>query len=200
MGDVAELRFYRGALSQLLPHLLHSFLQLRRELFVRFFRSRGCGRWINRIADSYPQWGKFLKFLAARPSFMKTLNRHRNNWRLDVNRKDRRTFLESLRRAINRPFAFGVKQYHPAVPQAEGSGAHGGNQVRVRIHHDDARPPRQCPHQAFAENVAGPHREAVAKHLPWQNTSKNDRIDKALVIRTNDEWSVGRKFFQFVDA
>ena len=79
----------------MLPHLQHSVPQLRRELFVRFFRSRGCERWINRIADSYPQWGKFLKFLSARPSFIKTFNRHRNNWRLDVNRKDRRTFLET---------------------------------------------------------------------------------------------------------
>ena len=49
------------------------------------------------------------KALAARPHFVKSLDRDRDDRHLQVHRQNRRAFLERLRRAINRAFALGIQ-------------------------------------------------------------------------------------------
>ena len=55
-----------------------------------------------------------------------------------MNGQNRRAFFEDLRRAIDRTLALGIKNERPALPQAKSSGAHGGNEVRIRVDHDYA--------------------------------------------------------------
>ena len=82
------------------------------------------------------------------------------------------------------------------MPQSEGAGAHGGNQVRIGIDDDHPQPARQAAHEAGTENFAGAHRKQVAEYPPRQNRCQHNRVEIALVIGGNNVRALRRKLFQ----
>jgi len=63
-----------------------------------------------------------------------------------VNRENRGAFLKSFGRAVDRAFAFRVENERQALPQAEGAGSHGWNQICVGIEDDNLNRPSQLAH------------------------------------------------------
>src|ERR1700704_126068 len=132
----------------------------------------------------------------AWPSFVKALDRNRNNRSVRVNREDRGPLAEYGRIAVIGALALGIKNKNASMAEAKKSGAHGGNQVRIRIEHHHANPSRQPPHESFAENVAGAERKGIAKQAPGQHPRHHQGIDVALVIRTEQERALFGQIFE----
>jgi len=123
---------------------------------------------------------------------MKALNRNWNDGNLDMNGKNRSALLEGLRSAINTAFPLRVKNEDTAVPQAEGAGAHRGDQVRVRIHHNHPQPAGEDTHETGAKiptepviffksttALIGPHDNLV---IPKNGTKVDWEVELAVVI------------------
>src|SRR4029077_9858892 len=82
-----------------------------------------------------------------------------------------------------------------SVSQPECPRAHGRNEVCVRVndHHPD--PACQPPHDSTAKDVTGPNGEEVVENFLRQNTGHHQRIEVALVIRTEDVRTVSGQLF-----
>src|SRR5258705_6943496 len=102
----------------------------------------------------------------TRLDFIETFNRDRYNRRLLVNGENRRAFTENPWLARVRTLALGIEHQHVAMTQSECSRPHGGDQVGVRIKHNNANPPGQPPHESLAKNVARAQRERITKNTP----------------------------------
>ena len=100
-----------------------------------------------------------------------------------MNGENRRALLENLWGSIDGAFALWIQYERESMPQTEGSGAHSRNQVRIGIDHHYFDRPRQSPHEAFAEDVAGAYGEQVVEDFGWHQTGQDDRIEIAFVIR-----------------
>src|SRR5207245_1747364 len=112
--------------------------------------------------------GKFLKSLSPRPGVMETVDRNRNNWHLQVDGQDRRTFFEGSGCSINAALALWIQDEGHALTQSEGSGTHRRNKVRIRIHDHHSQNSRRGPHESGAENLACTHGERAVQDAPWQ--------------------------------
>src|SRR5262249_28229535 len=111
-------------------------------------------------------------------------------------RKNRGALFENFGRAVDTALAFGIEHKHAAVLQTEGTGTHSRDEIHVGINDYDAQPTRQDTHETRAKNFAGPDREGVTENRPRQKRSEDDRVKEALVIRTKNVRTLGRKFFQ----
>src|SRR5512133_371073 len=133
------------------------------------------------------------KLLASRPNFVETLDGHRNNGDLQMCRQNCGSLFENLRIAVDTALSLRKEKKNAAMTQTECASAHGRNQIRIGIDHDDAQPACDAPHETRAKDVARSHREDLAKYGPGKQTSNNKRINVALVIRREDKWTSGRK-------
>src|SRR5271166_2044977 len=132
----------------------------------------------------------------AWPGFIETLDRDRDDRSLRVNRENRGALAEHARVAVIGALALRIENQNESMVQAKGSGAHGRYQVRVRIDDDHAQPSCQPPHESSTENVARAHRKALAKQSPRERPRHHQRIDIALVIRTDQVLTVVGQIFQ----
>ena len=61
--------------------------------------------------------------------------------------------------------------------QSKGTGAHGGNQVCIRIDDDHPQPAGQATHKPGAKDFARAHRKQIAKYSPWQHRREHHRVE-----------------------
>src|SRR5208282_2318667 len=94
-------------------------------------------------------------------------------------------FAEYSRVAVVGALALGIENQNVSLAEAKSSGAHGGHEIRVRIEDRHAKPSCQPPHESFAENVARADSKGIAKQAVGQSPHHYQRIDVALVIRTD---------------
>src|ERR1700686_599710 len=104
-------------------------------------------------------------------------------------------FFEFLWRAINRAFAFRIKYQDLPFLQAVSAVTHGVHQVGVGIHRDQPERPAQEVKSAMAEDFAGSDVEHVLEEPPGNLAGHNRPVEKTLMVRREDEWSVFWQLF-----
>src|SRR6266478_5152647 len=181
---------------QFLPHRDHALLHLADQPPVGFLGCFRLRRRVDGIAECHLQGREFLEAVSAGPRLIEAFDRDGNDRHLQVDGQDRRAFLEGTRGAVDAPFAFGVENQAAAVAQAVSSGAHGRDQVRIRIEDHDAHGAGDLPHDARAEDVAGTNREQVHEDVAGDDRRQNDRIQIALVVGRQNIGSFLRQLFQ----
>ena len=96
--------------------------------------------------------------------------------------EDGRAFLEDARRAVDGTFALGIENQHLSISETKRSSAHGRNQIRIRIDHNDVERACQPAHESLAKNLARTHGEKPLEQIRWQCARQNKRVEVTLMV------------------
>jgi hypothetical protein len=137
---------------------------------------------------------------ASSPHLVKPIDRHRQYRQVQFGCQYCGTLLEFVKLTVIGPLALGIDVKDPSVFEPDRTRFHRLHQLRVRVDRHDVQHPGDPAHETRLEKLARPDVECVLKVLERICRTKHERIEKALMVRTDDERPLhGSQIFEAFD-
>src|SRR3954468_20126720 len=128
-----------------------------------------------------------LEAVATRPDIVKAFDGDRHNRDVLMDGENSGAFLENFRRTVDGALDFGIENKNLSALEAEGAGAHRGNQVGVGVDRDELHGARQPAHHPGSEDLACANVEEVFEDVEGKLRRYERAIEEALMVGRENE-------------